>query len=407
MLYDTDYLLNKLKAKSDGSKTTEDLRYLLKDDKRLDGALDLFSELRLQFASYFNLDSISLVTGNGSSIYADSKATTNFDLTKYVDATEFDPIKAEVSHITNDDMETALNKLIILSEQKKIIEDETCGACYRALISKLKKDLIDNFVNSIDYNKLTVHESLFRKLRSYGCLDKVNIFTANYDLAFEYTLDKLDIEYNDGFSGFVNRKFSPRTLEKNSKRLTLDKFHGSVSWVNDNDEIKEVQPKFQEEHAKDKDRHDITKLKVQLNTNDDHVLIYPTSNKLYQTYSVPYSELMRFMLDKFESVRNLIIVIGYKYGDDHINEILTKALANPGNVFFFFEYDENHSDYIEKMTALSQSMPNVNVLTGNIMGDFTNFVKYMVPATVEKTDEEKAVELLRKVMNSSKDGELK
>ena len=116
---------------------------------------------------------------------------------------------------------------------------------------------------------------------------------------------------------------------------------------------------------------------------------------------------MRFMLDKFESVRNLIIVIGYKYGDEHINEILTKALANPGNVFFFFEYDENHSDYIEKMTAPSLSMPNVNVLTGNIMGDFTNFVKYMVPAAVEKTDEEKAVELLRKVMNSSKDGESK
>ena len=41
------------------------------------------------------------------------------------------------------------------------------------------------------------------------------------------------------------------------------------------------------------------------------------------------------------------------------------------------------------------------------MGDFTNFVKYMVPAAAEKTDEEKAVELLRKVMNSSKDGESK
>lgn len=406
MLYDTNYLLNRL-TPDEGEKTETGLQSLLTNDKRLDEALDLFSELRFQFASYFNLDSISLVTGNGSSIYADSKSTTNFKLKEYLGTAEYYPIREEVGHITNDDMETALNKLIILSEQKKIIEDDTCGACYQNLISKLKKDLIDNFVNSIDYNKLTSHEILFRKFRSFGCLDKVNIFTSNYDLAFEYTLDKLDIEYNNGFSGFVNRKFSPRTLEKNNKKLILDKFHGSVTWITNNDDIKEVQPKFIEQVSKDKDGNNIAKLKLQLSTIDDQVLIYPTSNKLYQTYSAPYSELMRFMLDKFESVSNLIIVIGYKYGDDHINEILTKALANPENVFFFFEYDDKHSDYIEKMRTLSFSVPNVNVLTGKIIGDFTNFVKYMVPATVEKTDEEKAVELLRKVMNSSKNGESK
>ena len=42
---------------------------------------------------------------------------------------------------------------------------------------------------------------------------------------------------------------------------------------------------------------------------------------------------MRHMLDEMEIGKNVIIVMGYKYGDDHINEILFKALENPNNIW--------------------------------------------------------------------------
>lgn len=42
-------------------------------------------------------------------------------------------------------------------------------------------------------------------------------------------------------------------------------------------------------------------------------------------------------------------------------------------------------------------MPNVNLLVGSVLADFVNIVRYMIPATPEKTDGEKIVELLQKV----------
>lgn len=122
-------------------------------------------------------------------------------------------------------------------------------------------------------------------------------------------------------------------------------------------------------------------------------------NKLYQTYSTPYSELMRYMLNEMVTERNVILVMGYKYGDEHINEILYKALQNPQNVFYFFQYGETIGcNFIDDMIRLSESMPNINVISGKILASFDWFVKFLLPATLEKSDEERALELLQKVL---------
>src|SRR5690606_3721678 len=44
-------------------------------------------------------------------------------------------------------------------------------------------------------------------------LRRANIFTINYDLAFEYAFDELGIHYIDGFAGFHKRCFRPETFE--------------------------------------------------------------------------------------------------------------------------------------------------------------------------------------------------
>ena len=111
------------------------------------------------------------------------------------------------------------------------------------------------------------------------------------------------------------------------------------------------------------------------------------------------------MLDEMETGKNVVIVLGYKYGDDHINEILFKALENPNNIFYFFLYNpDEQGAFIDQLKQLADNMPNINILTGKILADFKTFVKYILPATPEKTDQEKAIELLQKVMvdNASK-----
>lgn len=398
MIYNSKYILDKLNNKFNEEqkiKSEEELLNLLKPQKDKDGSViadtslpteDLliaFSELRLKLAEHMKLDDVLFVFGNGASIYAGSQDTRGFKLedykTKYA---ELASIIDEVGKLQG--VEEQLNALITARSYYSLVRDEVKEQLVSNLVDEIKSVLIDSFVNSVDYRKLSLHEIFLLKLRTFGCLRKTDIYTPNYDLAFEYSLDKLAIEYKDGFSGFVNRIFDPRTLQGKDK-TGLVKIHGSVNWIVEDGKIKEFQPKF-------------TDGKVIIDDTAP-VLIYPTSHKLYQTYSTPYSELMRHMLDEMETGKNVVIVLGYKYGDDHINEILFKALENPNNIFYFFLYNPNEQGaFINQLKQLADSMPNINILTGKILADFKTFVKYILPATPEKTDQEKAIDLLQKVL---------
>ena len=398
MIYNGNYILDKLNSKlkeEQQLKSEEELLDLLKPQKDEYGnvaadthipAEDLlvaFSDLRLKLAEHMKLDDVLFLFGNGASMYAGSQDTREFKLDDYKSKyTDLSDIIDEVGKLCG--IEEQLNALITVRSYYNLVKDKTKKKLVGELIDEIKGMLIENFVNSVDYRKLSLHEIFLLKLRTFGCLKRTDIFTPNYDLAFEYSLDKLAIEYKDGFSGFVNRIFDPRTLQGKDK-TGLVKIHGSVNWIVEEGKVKEFQPKFADG-------------KVVIDDTAP-VLIYPTSHKLYQTYSTPYSELMRHMLDEMETGKNVVIVLGYKYGDDHINEILYKALENPNNIFYFFLYNpDEKGDFIDQLKQLADSMPNINILTGKILADFKTFVKYILPATPEKTDQEKAIELLQKVL---------
>lgn len=375
-------IIDCINVKGTEIKTEEDIKSFEEED-----VLQAFSKIRLALAQNFKLDHICFFVGNGCSIYAGAKPTTEFDLTNAATEKDLSAIKTVVDKIKDKSMEEQLNALLTVREFYHITGDKK-EDIVATIINDIKKHLLKNYVNSVQYENLSSHEAMLMKLRSLGCLNKISVYTPNYDLAFEYMLDKLGIDYANGFVGFVNRKFDSKSLQI-AKTAKLVKIHGSVNWVFDEKDkvVKEVQPHFM---ADEKD--DI-----------EHVLIYPTSQKLYQTYNAPYSELMRSMLDEFESRSNLIIVIGYKYGDEHINEILFKALANPNNIFYFFDYAKQDCDFIKRILEISESLPNINVLRGHLLGDFEVFVKYMLPANAEKTDGEQIFEFLSKVMEKHKE----
>ena len=356
--------------KSDGNTCEEEM-------------LKATSEYRLKLGEHMKLDHVLFLFGNGASIYAGSKDTKEFHISDIINDERYKSIYEVLKSVDGLGMEEQLNRLIIIRAFFNITNNEG-EPLVTQLIDDIKEQLINNFVNSIDYRNLTYHQMLIYKLRNYGCLPRTKIFTTNYDLAFEHSLDALSVDYTDGFTGFVNRQFDPRTLI-NSAKATLIKIHGSVNWVEEETKIKELQPRFVNGKACIEDTKP--------------VLIYPTSNKLYQTYSTPYSELMRYMLNEMVTERNVILVMGYKYGDEHINEILYKALQNPQNVFYFFQYGETIGcNFIDDMIRLSESMPNINVTSGKILASFDWFVKFLLPATPEKSDEERALELLQKVL---------
>ncbi len=392
MIYNSSYIINQLRKSKITDKqftvdSEEELLSLLKScppgfDNEL---LSAYSDIRLKLAEHMRLDRVIFLFGNGSSIYAGSQDTKVFNICEYGKKQEYTGLAGTLKEIKQfTGIEEQLNALLIVSAYYRIVNDPK-KCIVDKLIDNIKVDLISNFVNSIDYRNLNMHEIMLRKLRSFDCIDRTNIYTLNYDMAFEYSFDKLGIEYKDGFSGFVNRLFDPKNLD--SKGLpSLIKIHGSINWTSNGNEIKEFQPYFED-----------GKVKI---PSDIPVLIYPTSNKLYQTYASPYSELMRHMLDQMDSNRNVVIVLGYKYGDEHINEILRKALRNPHNVFYYFAYSySDKNNFLRNVKDIADSIPNVNFFEGKFLADFANFVKYMLPATPEKTDQEKVIELLGKVLN--------
>ena len=164
MYYDTEYFLNKINRNDSSDRnntrrklTKKELKNYLKARKNEEDIVNAFTELRLKLAECFKLGEISFLTGNGSSIYAGSSDTQKFNLGKYTSKDKYKDIKPELDHISDKDMESALNKVNILYEQKKIVGDNDKAEKYGDLIAEIKQDLIGNFVNSINYAKLTDH----------------------------------------------------------------------------------------------------------------------------------------------------------------------------------------------------------------------------------------------------------
>src|SRR5690606_17765516 len=95
----------------------------------------------------------------------------------------------------------------------------------------------------------------------------------------------------------------------------LYKLHGSISWVEKNDSYLFNIQEVPVEGGKPKDR-------------DDHVLIYPTPIKQNQSLGAPYSDLIRHFQTNLLKSNSVLIVAGYSFNDEHINNIIYQSLAS-------------------------------------------------------------------------------
>lgn len=198
MIYDWKYLAAKLELPFSNISTEKELCDRI-DTLSKEDVDSLFKELRLRLANDMRLNNVILLFGNGASLYAGSKSTLDFSLEDYARDTDFAKIKDELDKISGSEqgIEEQLNALITISSYFRIMKDEDREHCVTSLIERIKNKLIVSCVNSINYKKLSQHESFIRKLRSMGVLPKTQIFTTNYDLTFEYTMDSLGIEYTE------------------------------------------------------------------------------------------------------------------------------------------------------------------------------------------------------------------
>lgn len=162
------------------------------------------------------------------------------------------------------------------------------------------------------------HEIFLRKVaRRSTRLQRTQLFTTNYDLAFETAARRTRFNVIDGF-GYAGRDFDGGSFDLDYVRRRLNeplalepsvfhllKLHGSVDWNAEGDTVRKVSERPR-----------------------SPVLIYPSAAKYQLSYQQPYLEFMsRFQIALRQPDVGLIVA-GYGFNDDHLNAPIEAAIRS-------------------------------------------------------------------------------
>lgn len=306
--------------------------------------------------------------------------------------------------------ESFLNYLTAISYQKEAENDNDGLQRIRNLINTLKGSLFSicdvhtrktnkrdldriekkGLTQAFKNNKYIFHEKFLKSLMQRPLnLQRANIFTSNYDLAFEYAFDNLGIKYIDGFSGFHHRYFKPETfnydifypgsttagkVQRIEKVVRYYKLHGSISWVND--DVRSANNIYGIEEMP----IELIRRKAADNGNFGYgnLLIYPTAVKKSFTLDFPYSELFRHFAYWTSLPQSVLFTIGYSFCDEHFNDIIYQALSNPSFTLIIIDlHGSMKSTEIKRLRDLND--PRIIILEGNFLGDFLTMADTLMP----------------------------
>ena len=254
--------------------------------------------------------------------------------------------------------------------------------------------------------KYTYHKSLLTSLLQRPLnLRRANIFTLNYDLAFEYACDELGIEYINGFVGFNERNFRPEvynydfffpgdTTEGKVRRIErvikYYKLHGSLNWVYKNQNKNNPYGLYEIPI-------ELVRMKLTNETNNlGDIMIYPTSSKKEYTLNFPYSELFRKFADRLQQPEAVLFVVGYSFYDEHVNDIIYQALANPSFTLVIVDFNGTQSGgEIKRLNDLKD--PRIIISQGGELGDFKYFSKELLPTMDQEDTRAKVMSSIEKL----------
>jgi len=173
----------------------------------------------------------------------------------------------------------------------------------------------------------------------------IEIFTTNYDILFETSLEKERIPVFDGFVGTNSPFFYPECLDDdqllpNSNWIRLWKLHGSVNWAANQGRIIRSIP------------------------NEIGELIFPSYQKYDQSRKQPYISYMDRLSRLLNSDHSLLITCGYSFGDEHLNAILYSALENQNTAnIYALQFD----DLVEnsELVNIAKRFSNLTVIGKN------------------------------------------
>lgn len=224
---------------------------------------------------------------------------------------------------------------------------------------------------------------------------QVNLFTTNIDVLMETSLERLLIEYNDGFSGKFNPTYSSAHFKKSIQQRSLHfdhiseipvfniiKIHGSVTWQQSDNKITFAHSlNHIEESTASKTGSDF------LEPYKKILVVNPEESKhLESVLNLYYYELLRMYSTELEKENATLFIIGFSMDDKHIKEItLRAAKANPTLRIFVCCSQGSKGKMHTKLEVVQH--PNIQILTPNTEAEkFTLdcFSKFILRKVVEK-----------------------
>ena len=230
----------------------------------------------------------------------------------------------------------------VSGENSKLLDKEICTIIYDIILDK------ESVANINKTKKFFAWLSLLNRDFSK------EVFTTNYDLIIEKSLEASQIPYFDGFVGSFEPFFWQESIDqfvsKNDMTqnwIRLWKIHGSLSW-------------FWKEDKKTKAQKIIRIGKIEnIKKEDNELVIYPSKEKYDSSKKQPFIAYFDRLKNYLLSGELLFVFTGYSFSDQHINEIIFNCLRQNNRLtvlVFFFQDSE-----VENLHKQTSSYMNLNV----------------------------------------------
>lgn len=395
----------------------EEKELVFDTDKPLESTAQIRSDIMSKF---FLADNLNFLMSNGCSYYAGSKQINKENkeeecakiLSDYKFKNEIEEaVQDRVNELAGERPESALDKLFELKMfYESTLPNVEIAKEINELIEKFKEAFIKQFVLNIDYTKNILHKSFLKRLLSRDSkLAKPNIFTLNYDLLFEMTAEKLGIFVNNGFTGFHERAFYPSAYQldyhvKNpdgakriNRGINLYKLHGSLSWYED---VNKPPYGIGERQVIPKNGL------IEYDDIKEGTIIYPVQSKKKHSLDLPYSEMLRQFVEAINKHNSVLIIAGYSFLDEHINDIIANAIANPDFNLLIFSFEEdpqnNKSNFLKQLYADAKNDTRITMFYGNFFGDFENIINRLMPFPEMSNPREDIFRVFQSLKNTTK-----
>lgn len=331
----------------------------------------VYKQLATRLEKSIRTENLVLLTGAGSSkecggpSMADLWKKTSEDTTITSDWKKLLESAGYKPETGKENLEELLSNLQTINNAHEINKNK--GDDFSGIIKKIE-GIILRECKKVDIKNESSHVRFLKRIlkgRSTSS-SRLKVFTLNYDTAFEQAGEKIGAVVIDGFLFSFNKIFKSTEFdldivqrersrihyEENfyDKVFQLYKLHGSIDWKSDK----------------------TTGIISKDSTTVEPVLVYPNSSKFEKSFEMPFFEMVSRLQTVLRKENTTLFIVGYGFGDRHINRIISESIKNNLNLeIFVIKPTLDNLKMNEYIEDINKGSMNIHLI-GNTFEEFSS-----------------------------------